>query len=179
MSGIAEAEEDEEVVIRFVRRDVVDERRAGRPFGIEPRQLIAVRMWLREDLGRPLRKLDRVALDRHWKAVDGNPVDDFQAGRQLVLPRDVIAMRARREHLDLEVLGQMLRDVTGMLLGAAVDVSAVPLDDDRDLHCSPLSSEEPGASGASGATGVSGVGLAARASPSKPSSPPSASSGPS
>ena len=41
---IAEAEEDEEVVVGFVRLDVVDQRRAGRPFGVEPRQLVAQRM---------------------------------------------------------------------------------------------------------------------------------------
>ena len=38
---IAEAEEDEEVVVGFVRLDVLDQRRARRPFGLEPRQLVA------------------------------------------------------------------------------------------------------------------------------------------
>ena len=181
---IAEAEEDEEVVVGFVRLDVVDERRAGGPFGIEPRQFIAQRVRLREDLGRPLRELDRVALDRHREAVDRNPVDDLQAGWQLVLPRDVIAMRAGREHLDLDVLGQMLRDVTGMLLGTAVDVSTVPLDDDRDLHCSPLSSEDAGATGPSGTAGAgdasvaSAVDCGSRSSKPSPSSPSSGPSSP-
>ena len=54
-------------------------------------------------------------------------------------------MRARGQHLDLDVLGQVLRHVAGMLLGAAVDVGAVPLDDDRDLHCLPLSSGDAAA----------------------------------
>ena len=44
-------------------------------------------------------------------------------------------MRAGRQHLDLDVLGQVLGNVASMLLGAAVDVGAVPLNDDRDLHC--------------------------------------------
>ena len=51
---IAEAEEDEEVVVGFVRLDVLDQRGAGRPFGLEPGQLVAQRMRLREDLLRPL-----------------------------------------------------------------------------------------------------------------------------
>jgi hypothetical protein len=44
-------------------------------------------------------------------------------------------MRAGRQHLDLHVLGEVLRNIASMLLGAAVDVGAVPLNDDRDLHC--------------------------------------------
>ena len=37
---VAEAEEDEEVVVGFVRLDVLDQRRARRPFRFEPRQLV-------------------------------------------------------------------------------------------------------------------------------------------
>ena len=51
-------------------------------------------------------------------------------------------MRAGRQDLDLDVLRQVLGDVASMLLGAAVDVGAVPLNDDRDLHC--RSSSESG-----------------------------------
>ncbi len=108
------------------------------PFGVEPGELVAQRMLLREDLLRPLRELDGIALDRDREAVHRDAVDDLQAWRQLVLPRDVVAMRAGRQHLDLDVLGQVLGHVPRMLLGAAVDVGAVPLNDDRDLHCDRL-----------------------------------------
>jgi hypothetical protein len=75
-------------------------------------------------------------------------VDVLDALGQLVLPRDVIVMGARRQHLDLDVRGEVFGDVARVLFGAAVDVGAVPLDDDRDLHCSP-SSDGSGTSGES------------------------------
>ena len=68
-------------------------------------------------------------------------------------------MRARRQYLDRDVLGQVLGNIAGMLLGAAVDVGAVPLDNDRNLHCR---SSSPGSgvlsvSGIAGTSGKSGA----------------------
>ena len=57
----------------------------------------------------------------------------LDAGRELVGPRDIV-LRAGGEHLDLGMTREVLRDVARMQLGAAVDVGAVPLRDDRDLH---------------------------------------------
>jgi len=146
---IAEAEEDEEVVVGFVRLDVFDQRGTGRSFRLEPGELIAERMRFGEDLLRPFRELDRIALDRNGKAVHRDAVNDLAARWKFVLPRNVVAMRARGQHLDLDVPGEVLGNIPRMLLGAAVDVGAVPLNDDRDFHC--RSSSESGALGASGA----------------------------
>src|SRR4026209_1134158 len=109
-------------------------------------------MRLRENFLGPLRELDRISLGGDTETVDRNAVNDVAAFRQLVFPRDVIAMRARRQHLDLDVPGEVFRDITRMLLGAAVDIGAVALNDDRDLHC--RSSSESGALGAGGASGA-------------------------
>ena len=43
-------------------------------------------------------------------------------------------MRAGREHLDLHVPGKLLGDIPRMLFGAAVDIGAIALNNDRDLH---------------------------------------------
>ena len=62
-------------------------------------------------------------------------------------------MRARRQHLDLHVRGEVLGNVSGVLLGAAVDVGAVPLNDDRDLHSSSGTFGDAGESGVAGESG--------------------------
>ena len=62
-------------------------------------------------------------------------VDRLLAGRQLVLPGDVVA-RARRQHLDVGVAREPLGDVSRVQFGAAADVRAVALNDDRQLHWS-------------------------------------------
>ena len=77
----------------------------------------------------------------------GNAVHHLLAFGQLVLPRDVIAVRAGGQHLDLDVRGQVLGNVARVLLRAAVDVGAVSLDDDRDFHCRSSSEEPAGGSG--------------------------------
>src|SRR5215204_4929086 len=141
---IAEAEEDEEVVIRFMLLDVIDQRRAGRSLGLEPGQLVAKRMRLREHPLGQFGELDRVAFGRHRETMNGNAMHHLLAFRQLVLPRNVIAMCAGGQYLDLDVPGQVLGDVPRMLLGAAVDVGAVPLDNNRDLHCRSSSASESG-----------------------------------
>ena len=74
-----------------------------------------------------------MALVADRETADGDAVDLLDAGRRLVAPGDVVA-RARREHLDLGVPREALRDVARVQLGAAVDVGAVALDDDRELH---------------------------------------------
>jgi len=70
--------------------------------------------------------------------LDGEPpdvdaVDLPDAGGVLVLPGHVV-FRAGRDDFDLRVTAHPLSDVPGVQLRAAVDVGAVPLDDDRQLH---------------------------------------------
>ena len=70
---------------------------------------------------------------------------------QLVLPRDVVGCAHVVSTSTWTCLAQVLGDVARVLLGAAVDVGAVALDDDRDLHCGRRLPElGPGGFGARG-----------------------------
>ena len=88
-----------------------------------------------EDALRNPSEHQRVSFALHREATHGNVVDAFFASRQFVAPRDVVS-RARRPHFDLRMTSQMLGDVARVQFGAPVDGEAVPLDDDRELHCS-------------------------------------------
>ena len=137
---VAVAEKEAVVVGVAALVQVVDERRAGRAFGVEPVELVAERVPLFEDaIGQPPEDA-RIALVLDAKAPDGHAVDRLDAGRQLVPPRDVVG-GARGQHLDLGVTGEVFGDVAGVQLGAAVDRLAVALNDDRELHCA--SGSEP------------------------------------
>src|SRR5687767_8063627 len=154
---VAKAEEDEEVVVGLVRTDVVDQTRAGRSFRIEPRDLVADRVLLREHLLGPLRELDGIAFASVLEAMHGNPVHHLLTLGEVVLPPDVILMRARGQHFDLNVVRQVLGNIPRMLLGAAVDVGAVALNDDRDFHCRSSSEEPAGGSGTLFSSSVDGA----------------------
>src|SRR5207237_349518 len=82
---------------------------------------------------RPLREHLRIALVLHAEPAYGDAVDLLDAGRKLVAPRHVVG-RARRQDLDRRVRGEVLGDVAGVEFRAAVDLAAVPLDDDREFH---------------------------------------------
>jgi hypothetical protein len=72
---------------------------------------------------------------------DRKAVDRLEPRRELVAPCDVVA-GAGGDDFDRCVPGKPLGYVAGVQLRAAVDVSAIPLDNDRELHDSegPLSS---------------------------------------
>ena len=76
---------------------------------------------------------ERIALVLHAKAPHRNAVDLSRRPAELVAPRDVVG-RARRQDLDVGVPREVLGDVAGVQLGAAVDCLAVALNDDRELH---------------------------------------------
>ena len=80
---------------------------------------------------------------------DGDTIDLFLAGGELVSPRNVIG-RAARQHFDRGVPRKAFSDVPGVEFGTAVDGRAVPLDDDRKLHCSDVG----GACGSSSAVRI-------------------------
>ena len=82
---------------------------------------------------RPPAELERLAFVRDRKASHRDAVDLLDAGRQLVAPGDVVA-RAGRDDFDLGVPREPLGDVARVQLRAAVDVGAVALNDDRELH---------------------------------------------
>jgi len=130
---VAVAEEDEEVVGLAAPLEVLDERRAGRPFAVEPLQLVGERVRLVEDADRSAPELLGIPRMPDRKPPHRDAVDRLDARGELVPPRHVVAS-ARGQHLDLVVPRQVLRDVPRVQLGAAVDVGAVALDDDRELH---------------------------------------------
>src|SRR6187402_70731 len=69
-------------------------------------------------------------------------VDCFGARLVFVAPGNVVP-GARGQHVDVGVLRQMLGDVTGVQLCAAVDVGAIALHDDSELHCAEGSGSSP------------------------------------
>ena len=97
-----------------------------------------------DEVGAPA-EIEGIAFVLDAESADRHAVDRFDAGWQLVAPRDVVG-GARGQHLDLGVAGEVLGDVAGVQLGAAVDRLAVALNDDRELHSSPC----PGSSMVSG-----------------------------
>src|SRR5688572_23764093 len=99
-------------------------------------------------------ELVRVALVLHRKTPDADAVDTLDTWRPLVSPGHVIA-RARGDDLDLGMAREALGDVACMQLRAAVDVGAVALDDDRELHDSELSPPSPASPPPAGSRGGS------------------------
>jgi hypothetical protein len=91
-----------------------------------------------------------VALVLYRKPFNVNAVDGVLACRVLVAPRQVIP-RARRQHADAHVPREVLREISRVQLGAAVDVGAISLHHNRNLHSSGsfcVSSPGGGAGGA-------------------------------
>ena len=109
-------------------------------------------MRLFEDAVRATPKVIGVSLVRDRKPADGNAVDRLDAHGTLVSPRDVIA-RAGRDDFDGGMARQTFRDVACVQFGAAVDVGAVPLDHDREVH----ESERSGADGGLSLAGACGA----------------------
>ena len=77
---VAVAEEQAVVVVGGVLGDVVDERRAGRPFGVEPVELVAERMALLEDALGSLAEDERIAFVLDAEAAHRHAVDLLDAG---------------------------------------------------------------------------------------------------
>ena len=77
---VAVAEEQAEVVVGGVLGDVVDQRRAGRPFGVEPVELVAERVALLEHAIGSLAEHQRIALVLHLEAAHLHAVDLLDAG---------------------------------------------------------------------------------------------------
>jgi hypothetical protein len=91
-----------------------------------------------EHASREPTEVQRITLVRNGKAPYRNAVDLFHAGGSLVPPGDVIA-GARRHDLNLRVASKSFGYVPRMEFCAAVDVRAIALDRDRELHDSERS----------------------------------------
>ena len=137
---IAVAEEQDE--IERAARNMVDERAARRPFAVEPGELIGRRVRVLEDPLRTPAEVPWIALAVHGKPPYLDAVHGLGAGRELVAPGDVIA-GTRRDDFHVRVARQTLGDVSRVQLGAAVDVSAVALYDNRESHDSSEAPPSP------------------------------------
>ena len=78
--------------------------------------------------------------------MDRKSVYPFETRLEAIFPRDVVA-GAGCENLDVGVECEMLRNVAGVKLGAAVEVCAISLDDDGQLHRSDGSGSPADAAG--------------------------------
>ena len=92
-------------------------------------------MQLVEDAFRQSAERDRIALVLYSESPHRNVVDLLDAFGKFVLPRHVID-RTGREHFDVCMTREPLGNVPRVQLRAAVDGVAVPLNDERELHCS-------------------------------------------
>ena len=130
---VARAEQDD--VVEFIRpdRDPVDEIGTGGALAVQPFELVVQRVLPGEDVRRSSAEIELVALPRDGKALDHDAVDRLGPGGKIVAPRDVVA-RAGGQHADVRVAREVLGDVPRVQLGAAVDVGAVPLHHDGELH---------------------------------------------
>src|SRR5687767_12719028 len=133
-----------------------DQRGAGRSLSDHPFELVGERMTLLEDLLGAASELQRVAFVRHAKPPDGHAFHPLGSGPELVTPCDVVG-RARRQHLDVRVPGEMFGDVAGVQLRAAVDRLTVALNDDGDLHWVSSVSGGLAGGGISGSDGCAGA----------------------
>src|SRR5882672_1546740 len=88
---------------------------------------------MKDDLGE-LSGRRRPAGFRYPEPPRLDAVDFFDARLVVVRPCAIVA-RARRQHLDVGMLGKMFGDVAGVKFGAAVYRQAVALNDDGQLHC--------------------------------------------
>ena len=105
-----------------------------------------------EDVARAPAEIERLTLPSDRKTANRHAVDGLEARLQLVAPGDVVT-GARRDDFDLGVPCEALGDIARVQLGAAVDVSAVALSDNREFHDSagppPVSPDAPDGSAAS------------------------------
>ena len=143
---VAIAEEENVVEVGRGLLDVTNQRRARRPLTFEPSQLVVDGMDLLEHLRRSPAELVRTPFVRDREPPDLNAVDLFHAGGRSFLPRDVVA-GARCHDLDGGVPREPLCDVTSMQFRAAVDVGAVALNDDGQLHDSDECPSPPSSCG--------------------------------
>src|SRR5688572_352354 len=91
---------------------------------------------------RPAAEIGSVSLPINSETAHRNVVHELRPCGVIVAPRHVIAGACRKD-LDLRVLREMLCYIAGVQLGAAVDVGAVTLHHDSELHCAEGSGSSP------------------------------------
>ena len=101
------------------------------------------------------RERSRITRARNREPAHRDAVYRLDAGPEFVRPGDIV-LRARGEHLDLGMASEVFGNVARMQLGATIDVGAVSLRDDRNLH-DTLEPESPGGSTLRATAGLSVV----------------------
>src|SRR4249920_957567 len=86
-----------------------------------------------EDMVGAQAKLAFVPFSHNGKPLDRDSIHNVDTWSEFVAPRQVIA-RAGRQDAYIGVARQVFGDVPRMQFGTSVDVGAVSLHDDRDLH---------------------------------------------
>ena len=120
---VAVAEDDAVVVLRRVPREVADQVRTVRTFGIQPPQLVVQRVLPPEDGIRSTAEHERITLLSHTKAPDLHAVHGLDARWQLVLPRNVVAGAGGQ---DLDVAWRDNRSATYRACSSAPPLIACP-----------------------------------------------------
>jgi len=131
--GVEIREEDQYVVVLVVALEVLDE--AGCPGALlfQPLEFVLRRVAILEDPVGIGVELFEVARARAGKPAHGDAANAIGALGILVLPADVVA-RTRREHFHLMPRCQALGDQPAVVLRAAENLCAVPLNDKGDFH---------------------------------------------
>ena len=130
---VAIAEEDEVVVVRRMVSKVADKRRAGRALAVEPLELVVQRVGLIENPVGPLTEVVRITDPADPESTNRHAVDGVFAFRKLILPTDVVS-GSRREDLNTRVASEPLGNVARVQLGSTIELRAIALNDDRQLH---------------------------------------------
>ena len=130
---VIEREKHDGVVIAIVTLEEVDQAGRRGPQPADPFLFVRQAVRLGDQPGREL--LERVGVVR---LVDREPPDQHAANtvgpfRRFVLPRHRLA-RARRQHLDIVALADLLGEQAARVLRAAGDVAAVTRRDKGELH---------------------------------------------
>ena len=126
-------EENQDVVVLVMALEVVDEAGTPRSLLLQPLHLFLAAVGVMEDPVRVLVERLEVARLRVGETPHGDAADAIGALGVLVFPRRVLA-RARREHVHLMPLGEVLGDQAAVVLGSAEDLRAVALNDESNTH---------------------------------------------
>src|ERR671913_2601462 len=123
----------------MVAVQVLEQCRGPGPLLLQPRHLVLARVRVVENPLRILVEAGDVARARVLEAPHRHAADAIVALWILVLPSHIVT-RAGGQHFDVVLGGEPLGNQPAMILGAAEDFGAVPLDDERNLHDVSLSS---------------------------------------
>src|SRR5688572_8122116 len=116
--------------------------RAPGSLGVEPFQLVEMGMHVIEYPIGPSAEYVGISRVIDAKPTDRHAVDHIGARGIFVAPRYIVP-GARCEDINSGVLRQVLRHIAGVQFGPTVDVGAIALHHDSELHCADGSGSSP------------------------------------